>query len=197
MVPHKVNNTPPPWIHSAAANHTADERNTPLLGLLYNYMNLNKLSTPSQTYLTDIRLAAVTGWLVAHRFLTITHVHIKDDMCVGLGNRLERHSRHSHWSIDNSIALEHMHYFGLISCHILLVIRITVSQSCGVPEWRQRKFAILLCSYRKEPFLPVFRVAQMHVCQWWNLSMNHDLLCFVGSSVTRMRHCYVVNEDHH
>lgn len=26
MVPHKVNNTPPPWIHSAAANHTTDER---------------------------------------------------------------------------------------------------------------------------------------------------------------------------
>lgn len=120
-------------------------------------MNLNKLSSPSQTYLTDVRLVAIIGWVGAQAWASGWAVTLRDV-----------HLTVIDVYVDSSIALEYMHSFGLISLsHPVTVIATNMSQSCGVPEWRQRKSTILLCSYRKGPLLPVFRVAQMHVCEWW------------------------------
>lgn len=40
----------------------------------------------------------------------------------------------------------HIHHFGLrtLQCPVSL-ISMKVSQSCGVPEWKKRKFAFLVC----------------------------------------------------
>lgn len=189
MVPHKVNNTPPPWIHSAVANQTADERcgTRLLLGLLYNYMNLNKLSPPSPTYLTDIRLVAIIGWFGAQALASGWAITLRDV-----------HVTVIDVDVDNSSALEHMHFFGLISCHILLQ---SSGPTCPNPvEYLSGGGGNLqfCCPPTEKDHFSQFSEWRRCMCVSDDgLRMNHDLFCFVGSSGTRMRHRYVVNEDHH
>lgn len=93
--------------------------------------------------------------------------------------------------IDNSVALEHGHYFALVSCHILLQ---SSRPRCPNPVQylREDNGSVQFCGspVEKNHFFH-FSEGCRCVCQWGSL-MIHLLLFFVG---LRLRRHYVANED--
>lgn len=119
----------------------------------------------------------------------------------GLGSHLEGRSPYSHWCIRREQYCTGIYVctpLVWIPCHILLQ---SSGPTCPNPvEYLSGgRGSLQFCSAppEKDHFSQFSEWRRCMCVSDESLKMNHDPLCFVGSSGARMRHRYVVNEDHH
>lgn len=183
MVLHKVNKTPPPWIHSTAANQTADELCWTRL-CLCSYIITRTWTNCLQYYKCPW---PTPGWRQTRSTSVSHYVHT----CTHRGWRV-CHIGQSPWATFTLQSLIHIDNRSIGTCallcsgfllHPFTVTKTKVSQSRTAPEWQQRKCAILRRPCGKEPFLPLFRGVQMRVSVRKPNDSSPALFCLVEASL--------------